>query len=171
MGDDCCLHAVQSFVLRTNIVGITNENKYDGGVEENALVDTLVQSAFGTIAVVSRIATENDLSLTQMRVLAILRDRRLRMNELADYLGLERSTLTGLVDRAQKRGLLSREPSTEDRRATEVFLTQAGREFADRVYERVTAALSPQLDALGAGEGQQLQRLLRGISFTHGGQE
>ena len=70
------------------------------------LIDALVQASFATMAVLNKIGAEHDLSLTQLRVLAILRDRRLKMSELADYLGLDKSTMTGLVDRAEKRGLL-----------------------------------------------------------------
>src|SRR5262245_18594032 len=87
----------------------------------NELVDALAQAAFVTMAVLNTLAAENDLSLTQLRVCGILRDRRLRMAGLAGYLGLEKSTMTGLVDRAEKRGLLARAPSPEDGRAIEVF--------------------------------------------------
>lgn len=41
------------------------------------------------MAVLTKVAADNELSLTQLRVLAILRDRRLRMTALAGYLGLE----------------------------------------------------------------------------------
>ncbi len=67
-------------------------------VEHTDLVDVIVQTSFVTMAVLNRVAAEHDLSLTQLRVLAILRDRRLRMTELARYLGLDKSTMTGLVD-------------------------------------------------------------------------
>ncbi len=52
------------------------------------LADALAQAAFTTMAILNKLAAENDLSLTQLRVAGILRDRRLRMVELADYLGL-----------------------------------------------------------------------------------
>ena len=97
-----------------------------GAVDPDQLLDALVQTAFVTMAVLTRVGAAADLSLTQLRVLAILRDRRLRMTALADYLGLEKSTMTGLVDRAERRGLLARAPSPDDRRAVDVFLTPAG---------------------------------------------
>ena len=74
----------------------------------DGLVHALVQVSFVTMAVLSKVGADHDLSLTQLRVLGILRDRRVRMTRLADYLGLEKSTMTGLVDRAVKRGLLER---------------------------------------------------------------
>src|SRR5271154_1514229 len=101
----------------------------DTGQQE--LISALVRASFATTAVLSRVAAEHELSLTQLRVLAILRDRRVRMSELADYLGLDKSTISGLVERAEKRGLLQRAPSPADRRAVDVFLTTGGAQLAE----------------------------------------
>ena len=124
------------------------------------LVDALVQSAFATMAVLNRIAAENDLSLTQVRVLAILRDRRPRMSALAAYLGLERSTLSGLIDRAVSRGLVQRLPNAEDGRAVDVVLSADGAALADRMYAVVEESLSPLTHTLSAGDRDRLQQLL-----------
>src|ERR1700677_2003864 len=110
---------------------------------QQELIGALVRASFATTAVLSRVAAEHDLSLTQLRVLAILRDRRVRMSELADYLGLDKSTISGLVDRAEKRGLLQRAPNTADGRAVDVFLSPAGTEPADRGAALVARSLSP----------------------------
>jgi DNA-binding MarR family transcriptional regulator len=67
------------------------------------------------MAVLSSVAADNDLSPAQLRVLAILRDRRVRISALAAYLGLDRSTISGLVERA-KRGLLARASARAVRR-------------------------------------------------------
>jgi len=124
------------------------------------LVDALALAAFSTIAVVTKVGAENDLSLTQMRVLGILRDKRLRMTELAAHLGLEKSTMSGLVDRAEKRGLLARGPSADDGRAVEVFLTPAGTELAARGAARVRDELSPMTSQLTPADQQLLRTLL-----------
>ncbi len=126
----------------------------------DGLVDALVQAAFVTMAVLNKAGADHDLSLTQLRVLAILRDRRLRMTALADYLGLEKSTMTGLVDRAEKRGLLERAPSASDGRAVDVFLSPAGAELAGRLYVQVSKSLSPMLNELAPAEQHRLQTLL-----------
>lgn len=128
--------------------------------EPDPLVDAMVQSAFTTMAVLNRAAGENDLSLTQLRVLGILSDRRLRMAQLAGYLGLEKSTLSGLVDRAERRGLLERTPSPDDRRAIEVSLTAAGLELAERVRREVESELAPSLVRLAAADRARLAGLL-----------
>ena len=114
------------------------------------------------MSVLNRVAAEHDLSLTQLRVLAILRDGPRRMNVLAEHLGLERSTMSGLVDRAERRGLLSRRipAAAADGRAVEVVLTPAGRALARRGGGQVRAAVVPSTAHLTSSDRRQLQRLL-----------
>ncbi len=135
-------------------------------VESDDLTDALVQSAFTVMAVLNKVGAENDLSLTQLRVLAILRDRRVRMSALSDYLGLEKSSMTGLVDRAVGRGLLERAPSSQDGRAVDVFLSKDGRKLADRLYRDVSETLSGRLARLAPNERQRLQGLLAKLLAT-----
>src|SRR5580700_550050 len=116
--------------------------------DQRDLIDALVTTSFATMAVLNRIGAEHDLSLTQIRVLAILRDRRVKMSELADYLGLDKSTITGLVDRAEKRGLLARTPNSMDGRAVDVMLSADGRELAERGATQIARALSPMTSTL-----------------------
>jgi DNA-binding MarR family transcriptional regulator len=125
------------------------------------LVDAVVQTSFTTMAVLSRVGAEHDLSLTQLRVLAILRDRRLRMTDLADYLGLDKSTMTGLVDRAEKRGHLARARNHTDGRAVDVLLTPAGLALATRLTTQVATALTPLTDRLTPPENRRLASLLQ----------
>ncbi len=131
-----------------------------GADESGDLVDLLVQSAFMTMAVLNKVGADNDLSLTQLRVLAILRDRRLRMTALANYLGLEKSTMSGLVDRAARRGLLERGPNADDGRAVDVFLSPAGVELADRLYAHVGRSLATMTSQLAPTEQRHLRTLL-----------
>ena len=129
-------------------------------IRQNGLVDALVQAAFATMAVLNKVGADNDLSLTQLRVLGILRDRRLRMTALADYLGLEKSTMTGLVGRAEKRGLLERAPSASDGRAVDVFLSPDGADLAERLYAQAERSLAPMTGELGPAGQRRLQSLL-----------
>ncbi|GAA3073189.1 MarR family winged helix-turn-helix transcriptional regulator [Streptosporangium carneum] len=126
----------------------------------DALVDALVRSSFQVVGVLTRIGAERDLSLTQLRVLGILRDRRSRMTELAAFLGLDKSTLSGLVDRAERRGLVARGKNPHDRRVVDVFLTPAGLELAEQVYDEVWRALAPMTDQLDPQDRGRLVQLL-----------
>ena len=136
-------------------------------IGQDRVVDALVQAAFMTMALLNKVGAGNDLSLTQLRVLAILRDRRLRMTTLADYLGLEKSTMTGLVNRAEKKGLLERAPNASDGRAVDVFLSPGGADLAERLYAQVGRALSPMTSQLDPARQRQLQELLERMLGPH----
>lgn len=129
----------------------------------DALVDALVRNTFEVVGVLTRIGAERDLSLTQLRVLGILRDRRPRMTELAAFLGLDKSTLSGLIDRAERRGLVARGKNPQDRRVVDVFLTPAGLELAEQMYGEVRRALAPVTNRLDPQDRDQLVQLLHAV--------
>ena len=132
----------------------TPETDHDG------LVDALAQAGFATMAALTRLSAVHDLSLTQLRVLAILRDRRVRMSRLADHLGLERSTLSGLVDRAERRNLLQRAPNRTDGRVVDVLLTSEGARLSRRLGAEVRRSLAPMTGSLTPAEQRRLRSLL-----------
>jgi MarR family transcriptional regulator, organic hydroperoxide resistance regulator len=112
------------------------------------------------MAILNKLGAESGLALTQLRVCGILRDRRLRMAALAKYLGLEKSTMTGLVDRAEDRGLMARAPNEDDGRAIDVFLTKDARKLAERLEREFKDALAPLTGRLEVAEQSRLQSLL-----------
>ena len=140
---------------------MTARDQKGGAAGESAeLIDALAQTAFATMGGLTKIASDNDLSLTQLRVLAILRDRRLRMTDLVAYLGLEKSTLTGLIARAEARGLVTRAPNPDDKRAVDVMLSDQGRVLAAQLAEDLAKYLDPLVQSLDASEQSALRDLL-----------
>ncbi|MFF7145975.1 MarR family transcriptional regulator [Streptomyces sp. SID2888] len=123
--------------------------------------DALVQIAFTVMGVLTRVAAEHDVSLTQLRVLGILRDRRPRMAQLAAFLGLEKSTMSGLINRAEQRGLLRRVRNAEDARAWDVVMTDEGLKLAARVHRQVEEALKPLTDGLDQSGEEALNQVTR----------
>lgn len=55
--------------------------------------------------------------------------RRMTASSVADELSLSRATITSIVDRLEKRGLVRRERSDEDRRVIYLQLTETGQEL------------------------------------------
>lgn len=113
--------------------------------------DALVQLSFAVQRVLAAVGAEHDLSVVQMRLLGILRDRTLGMLELGQHLRLDKSSVTGLVSRAERRGLVQRSPSPDDGRAVLVTLTPLGRRTTDggtaEVVRRIDALTSALDDA------------------------
>ncbi|MFJ9626861.1 MarR family winged helix-turn-helix transcriptional regulator [Streptomyces sp. NPDC101175] len=140
--------------------------------EDLGLVDALAQLSFLVQNALAEIAGEYDLSLTQTRLLGILRDREPTMNQLGRHLGLDKSSVTGLVDRAQRRGLVTRKPSAVDRRSFQVSITDAGRELATRVAarfaERIEACAAPLPESDRARLSRLATRIVTADAQAHG---
>ncbi len=130
-------------------------------------VDGLAQLSFLVYGTLERLAAEHDVSIIQMRLLGVLRDRRPTMNQLAKLLGLDKSSITGLVDRAERRGLVARVPSTTDRRAVLVNLTEDGRLLASEVSIRFETEISTMLGSLAARDRQALTRIVSRLLVAH----
>jgi DNA-binding MarR family transcriptional regulator len=128
-------------------------------LEDLTLVDALVQLSFTVHAALTAAAAEHDLSITQLRLLGILRDRQPLMLDLARVLHLEKSSVSGLIDRAAKRGLVERVDATHDGRAVHVRITAEGRRVGRRVQKRVTAEVEALAAGLGDADRAQLRRL------------
>ena len=137
-----------------------NPLNHPGEPAEDPLEAALVRTTFQVAGILSAVGAEHNLSLTQIRVLGILRDRRVRVTELADYMGLDKSTMSGLVERAERRGLLARRKNPDDRRGVDVVITEAGLELAEAMYGRVREMLSPAFARLDQQQSEQLAALL-----------
>lgn len=130
-------------------------------------VDAVVQLSFAIQALLAEIAAEHDLSITQLRLLGILRDREPAMLDLARHLRLGKSSVTGLIDRAERRGLVERSTAPHDGRAVHVRLTAAGRRLAEQLTAQANSALSGLLDALPARDRGRLAALAGTVVRQH----
>jgi MarR family transcriptional regulator, lower aerobic nicotinate degradation pathway regulator len=130
-------------------------------------VDGLAQLSFVISGLLERRAAEHDLSLAATRLLGVLRDREPTMNELARLLDLDKSSVTGLVDRAERRGLVARAPSPADRRAVLVRLTDAGRGLMSEAAGLFTADVSAMLDRLTPRDQAALARIVSRLLVAH----
>jgi DNA-binding MarR family transcriptional regulator len=96
----------------------------------------------------------------QAKLLCVLAFAPRGMGELARAFGVEKAALTGLVDRAEQRGLVTREPVPGDRRALNVALTETGRRKGKRFHAEVTAELEQLVAPLAARDRDEFVRLL-----------
>jgi MarR family transcriptional regulator, lower aerobic nicotinate degradation pathway regulator len=135
------------------------------------LVDSLVQLSFLIQAVLGRVAARYDLSIIQVRLLGVLRGREPGMLELAAYLNIDKSSLSGLVDRAQERGLVRRIKVPADQRAVHVGLTARGKELAAKFAGEVEERLLGLVEVLDADERRQISALAMQIVTTNEGRQ
>ena len=130
-------------------------------------VDGLAQLSFVIQRMLERRAAEHDLSIIQTRLLGVLRDRRPTINELAKLLSLDKSSVSGLVERAERRGLVVRAPSPDDRRAVLVGLTDGGGALVSRAAAQFGADVSALLGALPPADRRALSGLVSRLLVAH----
>lgn len=80
--------------------------------------------------------------------------------QLADWAGITSPALVGLVDELERRGLVCRERSPNDRRRNSLVLTDEGSQTCEAMMAVVSAIEAPIRDALGPQDMARLISLL-----------
>lgn len=120
-------------------------------------------------AALERRASAAGVSLSLTRVLGILRDRRPTMHELARLMELDKSSVTGLVERAERRGFTERARSPHDGRSVLVTLTEQGRELVTRVAAEFERDVEDLLSELPSSDRALLTALTERLLIAHAG--
>lgn len=106
-------------------------------------------------------ATEFGLTAAQAKVLMSLEPGTgTPMRALADRLGHDPSNLTGLIDKLETRGAVTRQPDPADRRIKAVHLTPDGRHLRESFWHRLTHDPGP-IAPLTPTQVRQLRDLLQ----------
>ncbi len=129
------------------------------GVAPLDTMDALTQLSFVVHAMLERTAAEHDMSIVLARMLGILRDRRPTVNELARLLELDKSSVSGLVARAERRNFVQRTPSADDRRSVRVSLTEEGRRLTTAITAEFGAEVAALLSGLTPRDADALTRI------------
>lgn len=103
-------------------------------------------------AVMDRIFRECKISRPMWRILLMLRHKEyLSVTDISEHAAIMRPTVSRIIERMEKQGLVMRRARSEDNRVTDVRLTDEGKEVIDKVVEIV---------------GKQYEWTVRGLSNT-----
>src|SRR6266851_8777444 len=131
------------------------------GPEEAAFLDLLRTTDILSRGLIQVLKTEN-LSATQYNVLRILRGspEGLPCGEIASRMITRDPDVTRLLDRLEKRALISRRREARDRRTVMARITAGGLKLLTRLDEPVQTAHRKQLGHLGRERLRALTELL-----------
>jgi len=94
-------------------------------------------------------------------LMCLWRQDGVKVVDLGRCAGLEPSTMTGLLDRMERDGLVQRKPNPRDRRAQLIFLTELGREVEGSVNAVIDQTLDHILRGIPERDLTVLRRTLR----------
>jgi len=127
----------------------------------------LSRVSLGKTAALKRGFTEAGIGFVRPAYLGSLmslwREDGLKVIDLGRRAGLEPSTMTGLLDRMERDGLVERRPDPADRRVLKIFLTESGARIRGTVIGIVDSTLAGVFAGVDAGEIDALKGLLRKV--------
>lgn len=110
--------------------------------------------------------TRFHLNLTEWRIMLTLADRPgASAQELSDYTGLDKMTLSRAVRALEAQGRLEREDSEADRRRRHLWLTEEGWVVYDEIASAALAREAQIYEGLTAPELKTLHRLLKKLAL------
>ena len=106
-----------------------------------------------------------DLTGPQLTVIKMLEGiGDLSLSELSEKIRAQNSTVTGIIDRMEREGLVLRARSTEDRRVVKIKLTDKGMKLAREITVEPMEIFRSALEGLSAAETKELLKILTKIA-------
>jgi DNA-binding MarR family transcriptional regulator len=149
-------------------------NRKGGDAAGNGSADTAFRSLIKTLGLLKRVMepyfSRFGISGSQWGVLVTLHraadegEPSLRLTDLGDRLLVRPPSVTGVVDRLERMGLVARTESPSDHRSKLVSLTAGGKDLVRRVLEEHPAQVQQALAGLSEGEQVEFQHLLERLS-------
>jgi DNA-binding MarR family transcriptional regulator len=107
---------------------------------------------------------DHGLQVREWRVLAALSDGDgLMLGELAEIALQRQPTMTKIVDRMERAGLVERRPGEKDRRQVRIFITPEGRRRVDAALRDARRHEADVLAGLTAADAARLKSVLRSL--------
>jgi DNA-binding MarR family transcriptional regulator len=98
-------------------------------------------------------------------LLAIDDREPLSQQDVADRLGVDRTTMVALIDELQTKGLVQRHPHPDDRRRNVVELTPVGKQTLTRAVAANDEAEREFLSGLAAADAARFRAALQAVVF------
>lgn len=139
---------------------------------ENKLIDNfdIIRDIFNVFKLANKyfnnLCEKNNIKHVEFEVLYLLyisKNKRMKMSLLGENLQMARSGVTLLVDRMALAGLVIRRQDIDDRRITNVFITEKSNEIMNDMFRNNSIFKSSLLDFINREEKELLHNLLKKI--------
>jgi MarR family transcriptional regulator, organic hydroperoxide resistance regulator len=127
----------------------------------DAIVEAIVYLYTESRRVTKDVAGRFGLTGPQLAVVKMLEPvGKLSLSALSSKIRARNSTVTGIIDRMEREGLVERRRSDSDRRVINIVLTRKGRELAREIDIEPVQIFRRVLSELGQRDAHELRRIL-----------
>ena len=127
----------------------------------DAIVETIIYLYTESRRLTKGMAREVGLTGPQLTVIKLLESfGDISLSSLSERIRAQNSTVTGIIDRMEREGLVTRERSKEDRRVVHIRLTPKGHTLAGEIPVEPMEIFKGALESLSAQEVRDLMRIL-----------
>jgi DNA-binding MarR family transcriptional regulator len=134
-------------------------------VKNDSVILELQRATHATLQLLATELVDLDLTASEINALGNLSDRKGRtVSELGADVGSRPATLTGILDRLERRGLIARSTRAGDRRSVVIELTAEGEQVAALVRKTMRAIERRALAGLPDGSVDAARAVVRALT-------
>jgi DNA-binding MarR family transcriptional regulator len=129
--------------------------------EIDSIVETIIYLYTESRRLTKGMAREVGLTGPQLTVIKLLESfDNLSLSTLSERIRAQNSTVTGIIDRMEREGLVRRERSTVDRRVVHIRLSEKGSKLARQIQVEPMEIFRDALDSLSPADLRDLLRIM-----------
>lgn len=133
----------------------------DTKVDVDAIVETILYLYTESRRLTKGMASQYGLTGPQLTVVKLLESiGDISLSSLSERIRAQNSTVTGIIDRMEREGLVKRERSQSDRRVVFIRLTDKGRRLAADIQVEPMEMFRSALESLTRDDVRELLRIL-----------
>jgi DNA-binding MarR family transcriptional regulator len=137
----------------------------DVKAEVDQVLEAIIYFTTETRRITKELAKRANLTGPQLTILKILETiGDLSLSEVSDRIRAQNSTVTGIIDRMEREGLVQRVRSQEDRRVIRIHLTDKGAKLAESIPVEPMELLRGALGGLAPAETKEFLRIMTKIA-------
>lgn len=138
-------------------------SEFAPGWQQTSTMDALDALVSMAAVVPQAVARRSGLSTSELHALRFLSEAPRGPVELAHLLGVTSAASSGVVDRLEQRGHVERRAHPDDRRRTQVLITESGRREAFAMLAPMFRGLAEIDHELDESERVVVERFLHGV--------
>lgn len=133
----------------------------DARPEIDAIVETIIYLYTESRRLTKGLASQFGLTGPQLTVVKLLETfDNLSLSSLSERIRAQNSTVTGIIDRMEREGLVRRERSTTDRRVVHIRLSEKGQKLAKQIQVEPMEIFHAALQSLSGADLRDLLRIM-----------